>query len=497
MRFLKSLALICGLVAPAAAGQYFNTPVTSTATGTAWASQAGQFYIAASSANVSSITANVPTQSTWTIILNGATGGVNVSSFTAKYGVSATTGVFSSSVTASAFFGDISNTTGVLPPGDVPNTIKSSFTVTGGGGVLVTYGVNASTFVGNGTGITGTATSFTASNVTTNANLTGPITSVGNATTIVGPVPTAAVNLSTVAGNGANTNITSMSGLTTISSAYTATSSMTNTSAGGILVTYGVSAASGTFTNTIIKSTETVQGNAFSVGGSTLVVSGGNVGIGLTNPAQLLHVSGASNVYGELQSGGTSLDAAWESNDGTHQVWSGLLGASGAGTSGNWAVYDGGIKMVVTPGGNVGIGTTAPLQPLHVVGNAQITGQVFTSSGSYSPTFTGFSPAPTAVCNFFQVGMQVCVYCHDLGFGTSNNATHTMTLPVTSNSGYGYTGTVPGPAQDNGVYVTTVLGGLLPSSSKVLTVYKDSAQTGWTASGQSGFCPTNYCYLSN
>lgn len=35
-----------------------------------------------------------------------------------------------------------------------------------------------------GTNITGTATSFTASNVTTNANLTGPITSVGNATSI-------------------------------------------------------------------------------------------------------------------------------------------------------------------------------------------------------------------------------------------------------------------------------------------------------------------------
>jgi hypothetical protein len=35
-----------------------------------------------------------------------------------------------------------------------------------------------------GTNISGTATAFTASNVTTNANLTGPITSVGNATSI-------------------------------------------------------------------------------------------------------------------------------------------------------------------------------------------------------------------------------------------------------------------------------------------------------------------------
>ena len=36
-----------------------------------------------------------------------------------------------------------------------------------------------------GTNITGTATAFTASNVTTNANLTGAVTSVGNATTVV------------------------------------------------------------------------------------------------------------------------------------------------------------------------------------------------------------------------------------------------------------------------------------------------------------------------
>jgi hypothetical protein len=42
-----------------------------------------------------------------------------------------------------------------------------------------------SSFSGAGTGLTGTAASLTAGSVTTNANLTGPVTSVGNATTIV------------------------------------------------------------------------------------------------------------------------------------------------------------------------------------------------------------------------------------------------------------------------------------------------------------------------
>lgn len=74
MRFLKALALICGLVAPAAASQYFNTPISSPTAGTAWQSLSGTFYIAPSSSNVSSVTANAQTQSTWTIVLDGTKG---------------------------------------------------------------------------------------------------------------------------------------------------------------------------------------------------------------------------------------------------------------------------------------------------------------------------------------------------------------------------------------------------------------------------------------
>lgn len=44
--------------------------------------------------------------------------------------------------------------------------------------------ISATNFEGVGTNLTGTATAFTASNVTTNANLTGMITSVGNATSL-------------------------------------------------------------------------------------------------------------------------------------------------------------------------------------------------------------------------------------------------------------------------------------------------------------------------
>jgi hypothetical protein len=53
-----------------------------------------------------------------------------------------------------------------------------------------------------GTNITGTATSFTASNVTTNANLTGDVTSVGNATTLTNAPVIAKVLTGYVSGAG-------------------------------------------------------------------------------------------------------------------------------------------------------------------------------------------------------------------------------------------------------------------------------------------------------
>jgi hypothetical protein len=117
----------------------------------------------------------------------------------------------------------------------------STLTVTGKTGLTATSSVTAGGFYGAGAGLTGTAASLTAGNVTTNANLTGDVTSSGNATTAV--------------------------------------------------------KASGAFTMT---STATVQGNAFSVGGSTLVVSGGKVGIGTTSPISTgtLTVNGGISILG-------------------------------------------------------------------------------------------------------------------------------------------------------------------------------------------------------
>jgi hypothetical protein len=73
----------------------------------------------------------------------------------------------------------VSNGTDIV---EAHNAISGNATV--GGTLVVTGATTASSFSGAGTGLTGTAASLTAGNVTTNANLTGMVTSVGNAASL-------------------------------------------------------------------------------------------------------------------------------------------------------------------------------------------------------------------------------------------------------------------------------------------------------------------------
>lgn len=115
-------------------------------------------------------------------------------------------------------------------------TFGSSITVNGGGGVTVKFGVNASTFVGNGSGLT----SLTGSNITTGIPST--------------------VLPSTIA----YTNISN-----TFTSSQTVTSSVTISGAGGLTTTFGVSANTGTFSS--LSSGNCVQAGA---GGLLTTVAG-------------------------------------------------------------------------------------------------------------------------------------------------------------------------------------------------------------------------------
>ena len=90
------------------------------------------------------------------------------------------------------------------------------------------------------------------------------------------------------------------------------------------------------------------------------VKSNGSVGIGTLSPAQKLHV------VGKARDG----DREQEYTEFGHNGSNGYINTVG---DGNLDFrHDGNIKMVINPGGYVGIGTTSPKTKLHVNGDARV-----------------------------------------------------------------------------------------------------------------------------
>ena len=208
-----------------------------------------------------------------------------------------------------------------------------------------------------------------AATVTTNANLTGGVTSVGNAATVItnanltGPI--------TSVGNA--TSIASQTGTGTkfvVDTSPTFTTSLT---------TPLIIGGTGT-TSTLTYKTTTGVGAAgadhiFQVGnnGATeamTILNSGNVGIGTTGPIAKLQVAGEIRAqdlsgHGYLSVYGASGSTAAEVNLGRagSRIWH-----FGMNASNDFNFVESGVaeRLTVKPGGNIGIGTTTPTAVLHL-----------------------------------------------------------------------------------------------------------------------------------
>ena len=139
-----------------------------------------------------------------------------------------------------------------------------------------------------GTNISGTATAFTASNVTTNANLTGDVTSVGNATTL------ATVATGAVTGGSTAIPVITFNNKGLVTSVTTAAVVAPASTLSGSTLASGVTASSLTSLGTIASLV------AGTVSASGLVAAAGRVTVG-TN----LNVSGNTVIGGNLTVSGS------------------------------------------------------------------------------------------------------------------------------------------------------------------------------------------------
>ena len=141
-----------------------------------------------------------------------------------------------------------------------------------------------------------------------------------------------------------------------------------------------VAQTGGTMTGTL-----NLPANGLNVGGSQLVLVGGNVGIGTVTPAAPLEVEGITRLRNLIA---TPQDAGLEGGEISLQGAPGFHSWQMDNYGGTLRLHSQGVaRLEVTNAGNVGIGTDAPANKLEVVGNVRVNGN-FVATGSKSAVVT-------------------------------------------------------------------------------------------------------------
>jgi hypothetical protein len=107
-------------------------------------------------------------------------------------------------------------------------------------------------------------------------------------------------------------------------------------------------------------------------GSSNFVFNGSNVGIGTTTPTDLLHLYASGNDRFLKIENTSAYTGIWLQDSGANNGWLLMSGYTTAESPGDFAIREYGVQTSLTiksGSGNIGIGTIAPNEKLHVAGN--------------------------------------------------------------------------------------------------------------------------------
>ena len=206
--------------------------------------------------------------------------------------------------------------------------ITSNATIAGSVGVGTTAPQTALHVIG-----TVTATNLSAATISTSGSATLSSAAITNSATIAGSV-----------GVGTTAPLTPLH--------VVGAATVTGAGSFGSLSTTGLAAAA------TLSTTGLATLNSASVTNNAIIA--GSIGVGTTAPQTALHVVGAATISGTVSASNATLTA---------------LSTSGTATLGAATITHNALIA-----GSVGIGTTAPLAPLHVVGDMNITGNIVPTS---------------------------------------------------------------------------------------------------------------------